>query len=101
MSSRESSVAMLRSFEMAMRCPERRSRHRHRRSRTHPCPQPVRIPPCMFAVALVLACLSAMLHVYIFVRDSFRWEAPDTRPTYGVFEDAARVKTPLDFNQGY
>ncbi|WP_420112951.1 DUF1304 domain-containing protein [Pseudactinotalea sp.] len=55
----------------------------------------------MFTVALVLAGLAALLHVYIFVLESIRWEAPATRKTFGVSEADARVTKPLAFNQGF
>lgn len=55
----------------------------------------------MFMIAFVLAGLAALLHVYIWVLESFRWEAPATRRTFGLSEEAARATRPMAFNQGF
>ena len=45
--------------------------------------------------------LAALLHVYIWVLESFRWNEPATRRTFGVSEEDARVLTPMAYNQGF
>ena len=45
--------------------------------------------------------LAAVLHVYIWVLESFRWNEPATRRTFGVSEEDARVLTPMAYNQGF
>jgi putative membrane protein len=55
----------------------------------------------MFTAALVLAGLAALLHVYIWVLESFRWEASSTRRTFRLSREEARVTKPLAFNQGF
>ncbi len=55
----------------------------------------------MTIVAVVLAVLAALLHVYIFVLESFRWTEPSTRKTFGVSESDARVLAPMAYNQGF
>lgn len=47
------------------------------------------------------AVLAALLHVYIWVLESFRWNEPATRRTFGVSEEDARVLTPMAYNQGF
>ena len=55
----------------------------------------------MTIVAVVLAMLAALLHVYIFVLESFRWTEPSTRTTFGVSEADAKVLAPMAYNQGF
>ena len=45
--------------------------------------------------------LAALLHVYIFVLESFRWNEVSTRRTFGVTEEDAKVLAPMAFNQGF
>jgi putative membrane protein len=45
--------------------------------------------------------LAALLHIYIWVLESFRWNEPATRRTFGVSEEDARVLAPMAFNQGF
>jgi putative membrane protein len=45
--------------------------------------------------------LAALLHVYIWVLESFRWNQPSTRRTFGVSEEDARVLAPMAYNQGF
>ncbi|NIJ05177.1 DUF1304 domain-containing protein [Frigoribacterium faeni] len=53
-------------------------------------------------VALVAASLAALLHVYIFVMESFLWTTPRVRATFGVTSDAQAEHTaPLALNQGF
>jgi putative membrane protein len=55
-----------------------------------------------FIIGIVLAGLSALLHVYIFVLESVRWTLPSTRRIFGVrSEEDARTMQPLAFNQGF
>jgi putative membrane protein len=49
----------------------------------------------------VLAGLAALLHVYIFVLESVRWEHPATRRIFGTTADTAAVTAPLAYNQGF
>ena len=55
----------------------------------------------MTVVAVVLAAGAALLHVYIWVLESFRWTEPATRRTFGVSEADARVMESMAFNQGF
>ncbi len=55
----------------------------------------------MTIVAVVLAVAAALLHVYIFVLESFRWNEPSTRRTFGVSEADAPVLAPMAYNQGF
>jgi putative membrane protein len=45
--------------------------------------------------------LAALLHVYIWVLESFRWTEPSTRKTFGVSEADAQVLAPMAYNQGF
>ena len=45
--------------------------------------------------------LAALLHVYIWVLESFRWTEPATRKTFGVSQDDAQVLAPMAYNQGF
>ena len=45
--------------------------------------------------------LAGLLHVYIWVLESFRWTEPATRKTFGVSEADAEVTRPLAYNQGF
>ena len=55
----------------------------------------------MTVVAVVLAVAAALLHVYIFVLESFRWQEPSTRKTFGVSAADAPVLAPMAYNQGF
>ena len=55
----------------------------------------------MTILAGVVAVLAALLHVYIFVLEAFRWNEPSTRRTFGVSEEDAKVLAPMAFNQGF
>lgn len=55
----------------------------------------------MLVVACVFAALAALLHVYIFVLESVRWEDPATRRTFGTTEETAAITKPLAYNQGF
>ena len=45
--------------------------------------------------------LAALLHVYIWVLESFRWTEPATRRTFGTSESEAEITKPLAYNQGF
>lgn len=55
----------------------------------------------MTIIAVVLAALAALLHVYIWVLESFRWTEPATRKTFGTSESEAEITAPLAYNQGF
>ena len=52
-------------------------------------------------VAAVFALLAGLVHVYIFVLESFRWTAPSTRETFGTTEEDARTTQSMAYNQGW
>jgi putative membrane protein len=55
----------------------------------------------MLTAALVFAGLAALLHVYIFVLESFRWTVPRTRAVFGTTAEEAETTKTLAFNQGF
>jgi putative membrane protein len=55
----------------------------------------------VLVAACVFAALAALLHVYIFVLESLRWEDPATRRTFGTTEEIAAITKPLAYNQGF
>ncbi|HEV3169303.1 MAG TPA: DUF1304 domain-containing protein [Actinocrinis sp.] len=55
----------------------------------------------MLITGLVLAGLAALIHIYIFVLESLRWERPATRAAFGVTAETAAATRPLAFNQGF
>ena len=55
----------------------------------------------MIAAALIFAGLAALLHVYIWVMESFLWTAPRTRAAFGTTEEEAQTTKLLAFNQGF
>jgi putative membrane protein len=56
----------------------------------------------MTAVALVLAGLAALLHVFIWTMESITWKQPSTWKRFGVESQAdADTTAPLAYNQGY
>ncbi|HOB50865.1 MAG TPA: DUF1304 domain-containing protein [Mycobacterium sp.] len=55
----------------------------------------------MLIVALTIAGLAALLHVYIFVLESLTWTSPRTRAVFGTTADEAETTKPLAFNQGF
>lgn len=50
---------------------------------------------------LFFAGLAALLHVYIWVMESFTWTSPRTRATFGLSEQQALATKELAFNQGF
>ena len=55
----------------------------------------------MTILAAVFAVGAALLHVYIWVLEAFRWSEPSTRRTFGVSEADAPVLAPMAYNQGF
>lgn len=55
----------------------------------------------MITAGLIFAALAAVLHVYIWVLESFRWTAPRTRATFGTTAEEAETTKLLAFNQGF
>ncbi|GAA1465140.1 DUF1304 domain-containing protein [Nocardiopsis exhalans] len=55
----------------------------------------------MNLVAVVLVAVAALVHVYIFFLESFRWTAPSTRRTFGMSAQAAETTRELAYNQGF
>ncbi|KRE31718.1 epimerase [Mycobacterium sp. Soil538] len=55
----------------------------------------------MTTVSLIVAALAALLHVYIFVMESFTWTSPRTRAVFGTTEEEAQTTRLLAFNQGF
>ena len=50
---------------------------------------------------LFFATLAALLHVYIWVMESFTWTSPRTRRAFGLTEEQAQATKELAFNQGF
>ena len=55
----------------------------------------------MIVAVGVLAVLAALLHVYIFILESFRWNVPSTRRVFGVSAEQATTLAPMAYNQGF
>lgn len=56
----------------------------------------------MLLTTLLFAGLAAVIHVYIFVLESLRWDHPSTRKAFGVKTDAEAAATKaMAFNQGF
>lgn len=55
----------------------------------------------MITVALVFAGLAALLHIYIFVMESWTWTTPRTREVFGTTLEEAQTTKMLAFNQGF
>ena len=55
----------------------------------------------MLVLAAALAVLAALLHVYVFVLESLRWEAPRTRAVFGTTAEQAAATRQLAYNQGF
>ena len=55
----------------------------------------------MITAASIFAALAAVLHVYIFVMESFTWTSPRTRVTFGTTADEAETTKQMAFNQGF
>jgi len=55
----------------------------------------------MVTAGLIFVALAALLHVYIFVMESFTWTSPRTRATFGTTPEEAETTRLLAFNQGF
>lgn len=55
----------------------------------------------MVVVALVLAGLAALVHVYIFVMESLTWTSAKTRAVFGTSVQEAEATKEMAFNQGF
>jgi putative membrane protein len=55
----------------------------------------------MIFAGVIFAGLAALLHVYIWVMESFVWTSPRTRATFGTTEEEAQTTKLLAFNQGF
>jgi putative membrane protein len=55
----------------------------------------------MITLALVFAGVAALLHVYIFVLESFTWTTARTRKVFGTTAEEAHTTKELAFNQGF
>ncbi len=55
----------------------------------------------MITAALIFAGLAALLHVYIWVMESFLWTSSRTRAAFGTTEEEAQTTKLLAFNQGF
>jgi putative membrane protein len=55
----------------------------------------------MIAVAMVLAGLAALVHVYIFVMESLTWTSAKTRAVFGTSAEEAEATKELAYNQGF
>ena len=55
----------------------------------------------MVTAGLIFAALAALLHIYIWVMESFLWTSPRTRAAFGTSEEEAQTTKLLAFNQGF
>lgn len=55
----------------------------------------------MIIIGLVLACLAALIHVYIFYMESIAWTKPKVRATFGTTEEEAAATKGMAFNRGF
>lgn len=55
----------------------------------------------MEITGLIFIILSGMVHVYIWILESFLWTKPATRKTFGITEQEAIITKPLAYNQGF
>ena len=55
----------------------------------------------MLIATCAFAGLAALVHVYIFVLESVRWEHPATRRAFGTTAETAALTQPLAYNQGF
>ena len=56
----------------------------------------------MTALALIVAAVAGLLHVFIFVLESVRWREPSTWRTFGLTSQAeADTTASLAYNQGF
>src|SRR4051794_36750614 len=55
----------------------------------------------MTTAGVIFAALAAVLHVYIWILESFQWTSPRTRATFGTTPEEAETTKLLAFNQGF
>ena len=55
----------------------------------------------MQLISLIFAALAALMHVYIFMMESLRWERPETRKVFGTTAEQAATTRQLAYNQGF
>jgi putative membrane protein len=55
----------------------------------------------MTTAGVIFAALAAVLHVYIWVLESFQWTSPRTRATFGTTPEEAETTKLMAFNQGF
>lgn len=56
----------------------------------------------MLLTTMIFAGLAAVIHVYIFILESLRWDRASTRAAFGIHSDAEAAATkPMAFNQGF
>jgi putative membrane protein len=55
----------------------------------------------MLVAGLALAGIAALVHVYIWVMESFAWTGARARATFGTTVDQAEATRELAFNQGF
>ena len=55
----------------------------------------------MITAGLIFAALAAVLHVYVWILESFQWTSPRTRATFGTTPEEAETTRLLAFNQGF
>jgi putative membrane protein len=55
----------------------------------------------MTVLALSLAAVASLIHVYIFVMESLFWTGPRARKTFGTTVSEAEATTAMAFNQGF
>jgi putative membrane protein len=53
------------------------------------------------SLAMVLAGVAAIFHVYVFWLESFAWTKPRGRAAFGTTEEQANATRELAFNQGF
>jgi putative membrane protein len=55
----------------------------------------------MTTAGVIFAALAAVLHVYIWILESFQWTSPRTRATFGTTPEEAETTKLMAFNQGF
>ncbi len=55
----------------------------------------------MTTAGVIFAALAAVLHVYIWILESFQWTSPRTRATFSTTPEEAETTKLMAFNQGF
>jgi len=55
----------------------------------------------MFITGIIFAILATLVHVYIFILESFLWTKPSTIKTFGITKKDAETTKSLAYNQGF